>query len=123
MGLALHPLFSSCFEEEELQQLRLVDSIKQYCSQETIFEINTSNRDLSNLVMRAKWHKDCKAIARFQQGRQEQQEGLAGPAQSCPMWQAEQPGKEEEEEEKKEEEEEEEGESMEDVFTEVMGQK
>ncbi|KAK1346918.1 hypothetical protein QTO34_000778 [Cnephaeus nilssonii] len=50
--LGLHPLFSSSFEEEELQRLRLVDSIKQYCSQATIFEINASSQDLSSQVMR-----------------------------------------------------------------------
>uniref|UniRef100_G1Q7S2 RNA helicase n=1 Tax=Myotis lucifugus TaxID=59463 RepID=G1Q7S2_MYOLU len=106
-GLGLH-LLSLCFEEEELQQLRLVDSIKQYRSQATIFEINASSRDLSSQVMRAKQQKDCKAITSFQQGRQED---LAGPAPSCPARQAEQPGKEEEEE------------SVENVFTEVVGQR
>ncbi|XP_014396600.1 PREDICTED: ATP-dependent RNA helicase DDX54 [Myotis brandtii] len=113
-GLGLHPLFSLRFQEEELQRLRLVDSIKQYRSRATIFEINASSRDLSSQVMRAKRQKDCKAIASFQQGRQERQEGLAGTARSCPAWQAEQPGKEEEEAA---------GESVEDVFTEVVGRK
>uniref|UniRef100_G1Q3I2 Helicase C-terminal domain-containing protein n=1 Tax=Myotis lucifugus TaxID=59463 RepID=G1Q3I2_MYOLU len=101
VGLGLHPLFSS----EELQWLRLVDSIKQYRLWATIFEINASSQDLSSQVMRAKRQKDCKAIASFQQGRQEQQEGLAGLAPSCPAQQ------------------EAAGESMEDVFTEVVGRK
>ncbi|XP_036209468.1 ATP-dependent RNA helicase DDX54 [Myotis myotis] len=113
-GLGLHPLFSSRFQEEELQRLRLVDSIKQYRSRATIFEINASSRDPSSQVMRAKRQKDSKAIASFQQGRQERQEGLASTARSCPARQAEQPGKEEEEEA---------GESVEDVFTEVVGRK
>ncbi|ELK26561.1 ATP-dependent RNA helicase DDX54 [Myotis davidii] len=50
-GLGLHPLFSSSFEEEELQQLRLVDSIKQYRSRLTILETNASCQDLSSQVM------------------------------------------------------------------------
>uniref|UniRef100_A0A2K6P1A8 ATP-dependent RNA helicase DDX54 n=1 Tax=Rhinopithecus roxellana TaxID=61622 RepID=A0A2K6P1A8_RHIRO len=119
VGLGLHPLFSSRFEEEELQRLRLVDSIKNYRSRATIFEINASSRDLCSQVMRAKRQKDCKAITRFQQGqqgRQEQQEGPVGPAPSCPALQEKQPEKEEEEEEEA-------GESVEDIFSEVMGQK
>uniref|UniRef100_A0A452SWT9 ATP-dependent RNA helicase DDX54 n=1 Tax=Ursus americanus TaxID=9643 RepID=A0A452SWT9_URSAM len=69
-GLGLHPLFSSRFEEKELQRLKLVDSIKSYRSRTTIFEINASSRDLSSQVMRAKRQKDRKAIASFQQGWQ-----------------------------------------------------
>ncbi|XP_046496634.1 ATP-dependent RNA helicase DDX54 [Equus quagga] len=113
-GLGLHPLFSSRFEEKELQRLRLVDSIKSYRARATIFEINASSRDLSSQVMRAKRQKDCKAIARFQQGRQERQESLASAASSCPPPQGEPP---------KEEEEAEAGDSVEDVFTEVVGRK
>ncbi|KAK2102640.1 hypothetical protein P7K49_020307 [Saguinus oedipus] len=90
-GLGLHPLFSSHFEEEELQRLRLVDSIKNYRS-------------------RAR-QKDRKAITRFQQGRREHQEGPVGPALSRPALQEKQP-----EEEKVEE-------SVEDVFSEVLGRK
>lgn len=119
VGLGLHPLFSSRFEEEELQRLRLVDSIKNYRSRATIFEINASSRDLCSQVMRAKRQKDHKAIARFQQGqqgRQEQQEGPVGPALSCPALQEKQPEKEEEEEEEARE-------SVEDIFSEVMGRK
>uniref|UniRef100_A0A8C4LMG2 RNA helicase n=1 Tax=Equus asinus asinus TaxID=83772 RepID=A0A8C4LMG2_EQUAS len=113
-GLGLHPLFSSRFEEKELQRLRLVDSIKSYRARATIFEINASSRDLSSQVMRAKRQKDCKAIARFQQGRQERLESLASAASSCPPPQGEPP---------KEEEEAEAGDSVEDVFTEVVGRK
>ncbi|XP_032096368.1 ATP-dependent RNA helicase DDX54 isoform X2 [Sapajus apella] len=114
-GLGLHPLFSSRFAEEELQRLRLVDSIKNYRSRATIFEINASSRDLCSQVMRAKRQKDRKAIARFQQGRQgrqEHEEGPVGPALSRPALQEKQP-----------EEEEEAGESVEDVFSEVLGRK
>ncbi|XP_047416545.1 ATP-dependent RNA helicase DDX54 isoform X1 [Sciurus carolinensis] len=114
-GLGLHPLFSSRFEEGELRRLRLVDGIRSYRARSTIFEINASSRDLSSQVMRAKRQKDRKAIASFQQGRKEQQERqktLAGPSPRCPAPQEEQPGKEEDE-----------GENVEDVFTEVTGQK
>ncbi|KAG3278959.1 DEAD-box helicase 54 [Ictidomys tridecemlineatus] len=120
-GLGLHPLFSTRFEEGELQRLRLVDGIRSYRARSTIFEINASSRDLSSQVMRAKRQKDRKAIASFQQGRKERQErqkGLAGPSQRCPAPQ-EQPEKEEE----AEKEEEVEGEDVEHVFTEVVGQK
>lgn len=109
-ALGLHPLFSSRFEEKELQRLRLVDSIKNYRSRATIFEINASSRDQSSQVMRAKRQKDRKAIASFQQGRQGRQEGPAGPAPSCPALEEEAP-------------EEEAGENVEDVFTEVMCRK
>ncbi|XP_069877542.1 ATP-dependent RNA helicase DDX54 [Dipodomys merriami] len=107
-GLGLHPLFSSRFEDGELERLRLVDSIKKYRARTTIFEINASSRDLSCQVMRAKRQKDCKAIANFQQGRQERREGPAGPAPK-----EEQPEKEEEDA----------GESVEAIFSEVVGKK
>uniref|UniRef100_A0A452SWU8 ATP-dependent RNA helicase DDX54 n=1 Tax=Ursus americanus TaxID=9643 RepID=A0A452SWU8_URSAM len=110
-GLGLHPLFSSRFEEKELQRLKLVDSIKSYRSRTTIFEINASSRDLSSQVMRAKRQKDRKAIASFQQGwqgRQGRQEDTAGPAPGCPAPLEQKPEEEEEEE---------------NVFTEVMGRK
>ncbi|XP_036908044.1 ATP-dependent RNA helicase DDX54 [Sturnira hondurensis] len=109
--LGLHPLFSSRFEEKELQRLRLVDSLRKYRSRATIFEINASSRDFGSQVMRAKRQKDSKAIASFQQGREERQEGLARPAPSCSAPEEERP------------EEAEAGESAEDVFTEVVGRK
>ncbi|XP_004753336.1 ATP-dependent RNA helicase DDX54 isoform X1 [Mustela putorius furo] len=113
-GLGLHPLFSSRFEERELQRLKLVDSIRNYRSRATIFEINASSRDPSSQVMRAKRQKDRKAISSFQQGLQGRQEDTAGPAPSCPASQEEKPEEEEEEAA---------GESVEDVFTEVMDRK
>ncbi|XP_032953765.1 ATP-dependent RNA helicase DDX54 [Rhinolophus ferrumequinum] len=113
-ALGLHPLFSSRFEEKELQRLRLVDSIKNYRSRATIFEINASSRDQSSQVMRAKRQKDRKAIASFQQGRQRRQEGPAGPAPSCPALEEEPPEEEKEEEA---------GENVEDIFTEVTCRK
>lgn len=62
---------------------------------QTIFEINASSRDLSSQVMRAKREKDRKAIASFQQGRQELQERQEGLAPSLPAPQEEQAEKEE----------------------------
>ncbi|XP_036027770.1 ATP-dependent RNA helicase DDX54 [Onychomys torridus] len=109
-GLGLHPLFSSRFEEGELQRLRLVDSIKNYRARTTIFEINASSRDPSSQMMRAKRQRDRKAIASFQQGRQMRQEGPADPVP-----QKEPPPKEEEAEDM--------ADSVEGVFTEVVGQK
>ncbi|XP_013359039.1 PREDICTED: ATP-dependent RNA helicase DDX54 isoform X2 [Chinchilla lanigera] len=111
-GLGLHPLFSSRFEEAELQRLRLVDGIRRYRSRATIFEISASSRDPSSQVMRAKRQKDCRAIARFQHGRQEQREGPAEPAPTCPVSTEERPEAEEDA-----------GESVEDTFTEIVGQK
>ncbi|XP_037672539.1 ATP-dependent RNA helicase DDX54 [Choloepus didactylus] len=116
-GLGLHPLFSSRFKEEELQRLRLVDSIKNYRSRATIFEIGASSRDPSSQVMRTKRQKDHRAIARFQEGRrvqQKQQESPAGPAPSCAALPELQP---------KEEEEAVVGDSMEDVFAAVVSRK
>lgn len=106
--LGLHPLFSSCFEEGELQRLRLVDSIKNYRTRTTIFEINASSKDPSSQMMRAKRQRDRKAVASFQQRRQERQEGPADPAPQRELPQ---------------EEEEEMVETVEGVFTEVVGQK
>lgn len=109
-GLGLHPLFSSRFEQGELQRLRLVDSIKNYRTRTTIFEINASSRDPSSQMMRAKRRRDRKAIASFQQGRHVRQEGPADPVP-----QKEPPQKEEEDEDM--------ADSVQDVFTEVVGQK
>ncbi|KAM4827340.1 ATP-dependent RNA helicase DDX54 isoform 2-T2 [Thomomys bottae] len=112
-GLGLHPLFSSHFEDGELERLRLVDSIQKYRARTTIFEINTSSRDLSCQVMRAKRQKDCKAIANFRQGQQERQEGPAGQALGGLAPKEEQPENEEEDA----------GESVEVIFSEIVGKK
>ncbi|ELW63720.1 ATP-dependent RNA helicase DDX54 [Tupaia chinensis] len=112
-GLGLHPLFSSRFEEKELQRLRLVDGIRNYHSRATIFEINSSSRDLSSQVMRAKRQKHHKAIASFQQGRQGRPGAPAGPVLSCQVLQEGEPEVAKEDIE----------ENVEDVFAEVVGQK
>lgn len=122
-GLGLHPLFSSKFEEPELQRMRLVDSIKKYRSRATIFEINASNRDPGSQMMRAKRQRDRKAIASFQQRQQRPHlEEPGTPALSQPV-----PREDQQEDEAEEEEEQKQvavsEEMMEDVFTEVTGRK
>ncbi|XP_036625149.1 ATP-dependent RNA helicase DDX54 [Trichosurus vulpecula] len=105
--LGLHPLFSSRFEDKELERMKLVDSIKNYRSRATIFEINTTTRDPGSQVMRAKRRRDHKAIAKFQRGQQERQQAQPSPA---PHLQESQEPEEEEE-------------VIEEAFTEVLGRK
>ncbi|XP_068937745.1 ATP-dependent RNA helicase DDX54 [Petaurus breviceps papuanus] len=105
--LGLHPLFSSQFEDKELERMKLVDSIKNYRSRATIFEINTTTRDPGSQVMRAKRKRDHKAIAKFQQGQQARQQAQPGPPPST----------------QKSQEPEEEEEEVEEAFTEVLGRK
>ncbi|XP_007528898.2 ATP-dependent RNA helicase DDX54 [Erinaceus europaeus] len=115
--LGLHPLFSSRFEEPELQRLKLVDSIKNYRSRATIFEVNASSRDPSSLMMRAKRQRDRKAITSFQQRRERRLEDPRTPGQSHPAPQEEQPEDDKEDEEAVVEE------NVEDVFTELVGRR
>ncbi|XP_074061906.1 ATP-dependent RNA helicase DDX54 isoform X1 [Macrotis lagotis] len=105
--LGLHPIFSSRFEDAELERMKLVDSIKNYRSRATIFEINTNTRDPSSQVMRAKRKRDHKAIIKFQRGQQERQQAQPGPTPQP------QPNQEPEEEEQ----------NIEETFTEVLGRK
>ncbi|XP_020833758.1 ATP-dependent RNA helicase DDX54 [Phascolarctos cinereus] len=106
--LGLHPLFSSQFEDEELERMKLVDSIRSYRSRATIFEINTTTRDPGSRVMRAKRKRDHKAIAKFQQGQSERRQAPPDPATLPPK------GQDPEEEEE---------ESVEGAFSEVLGRK
>ncbi|XP_067406369.1 ATP-dependent RNA helicase DDX54 isoform X2 [Emydura macquarii macquarii] len=104
--LGIHPLFSSCFEEDELERLKFVDSIKTYRSKATIFEINATNKTLASDVMRAKRSRDCSLIDKYQRGQQERRAVAAlrgqGPAA---------PGPEEEEA------------NLQEVFSAVVGRK
>ncbi|XP_007490072.1 ATP-dependent RNA helicase DDX54 isoform X2 [Monodelphis domestica] len=104
--LGLHPLFSSRFEDDELERMKLVDSIKNYRARATIFEINTTTRDPGSQVMRAKRKRDHKAITKFQKGQQERLRPQPGPPPPTPENQ----------------EEEEEG-CVEEAFSEVLGPK
>uniref|UniRef100_A0A452IUF2 ATP-dependent RNA helicase DDX54 n=2 Tax=Gopherus agassizii TaxID=38772 RepID=A0A452IUF2_9SAUR len=69
--LGIHPLFSSCFGEDELERLKFVDNIKTYRSKATIFEINATNKTLASDVMRAKRSRDRSLINKYQRGQQE----------------------------------------------------
>ncbi|CAM4657464.1 unnamed protein product [Lepidochelys olivacea] len=75
--LGIHPLFSSCFGEDELERLKFVDNIKTYRSKATIFEINATNKTLASDVMRAKRSRDRSLIAKYQRGQQERRAGAA----------------------------------------------
>ncbi|XP_075754048.1 ATP-dependent RNA helicase DDX54 [Pelodiscus sinensis] len=75
--LGIHPLFSLCFEGEELERLKFVDSIKTYRSKATIFEINATSKTLASNVMRAKRSRDRSLVTKY---RREQQERRAGAA-------------------------------------------
>ncbi|XP_074916161.1 ATP-dependent RNA helicase DDX54 isoform X2 [Chelonoidis abingdonii] len=73
--LGIHPLFSSCFGEDELERLKFVDNIKTYRSKATIFEINATNKTLASDVMRAKRSRDRSLIDKYQRGQQERRAG------------------------------------------------
>uniref|UniRef100_A0A8B9EGY7 ATP-dependent RNA helicase DDX54 n=1 Tax=Anser cygnoides TaxID=8845 RepID=A0A8B9EGY7_ANSCY len=64
--LGIHPLFSSCFEDTELERLKFVDSIKSYKSKATIFEINATARTMASTIMRSKRRHDRKRAAALQ---------------------------------------------------------
>ncbi|NXX77079.1 DDX54 helicase, partial [Urocolius indicus] len=111
--LGMHPLFSSRFEDTELERLKFVDSIKSYKSKATIFEINATARSPAGSVMRRKRRRDCQRIEEFQRGQQEKR-AAAQHAQGqglCPAPPAPGTGTEEEQEE------------LQEVFSTVVGQK
>ncbi|XP_053558139.1 ATP-dependent RNA helicase DDX54 [Bombina bombina] len=63
--LGIHPIFWSQLGGEEMQRLKVVDSIKTYKPKVTIFEINATNKTPASEVMRAKRNQDQKVIAKF----------------------------------------------------------
>nr|XP_033812268.1 ATP-dependent RNA helicase DDX54 [Geotrypetes seraphini] len=69
--LGIHFLFSGSLKEEELERLKFVDSIKNYKSKATIFEINATSKTSASGVMRAKRSRDGRVINRFQQAQEE----------------------------------------------------
>ncbi|KAM4053141.1 ATP-dependent RNA helicase DDX54 [Anomaloglossus baeobatrachus] len=79
--LGVHPLFWSRLGGEEMQRLKLVDSIKSYKSKATIFEINATNKTPASEVMRAKRNRDLGVIAKFQRL---QDEKVKATVQSVP---------------------------------------
>ncbi|KAM8961328.1 ATP-dependent RNA helicase DDX54 [Pelodytes ibericus] len=64
--LGVHPIFWSLLGEEEMQRLKIVDTIKSYKSKATIFEINATNKTTASEVMRAKRSQDKQVIAKYQ---------------------------------------------------------
>ncbi|XP_073410216.1 ATP-dependent RNA helicase DDX54 [Dendrobates tinctorius] len=79
--LGVHPLFWSRLGGEEMQRLKLVDSIKSYKSKATIFEINATNKTPASEVMRAKRSRDLGVITKFQRL---QDEKVKATVQSVP---------------------------------------
>uniref|UniRef100_A0A8C3VFK4 ATP-dependent RNA helicase DDX54 n=1 Tax=Catharus ustulatus TaxID=91951 RepID=A0A8C3VFK4_CATUS len=109
--LGLHPLFSETrFEDTELQRLKLVDSIKTYKSKATIFEINATSRTPASTVMRSKRRHDHALIEKFQRGQQEKKAAALKGQGLCPAAPEPQDGEEEQED-------------LQDVFSNVGGQK
>ncbi|NXK55481.1 DDX54 helicase, partial [Chauna torquata] len=108
--LGIHPLFSACFEDTELERLKFVDSIKTYKSKATIFEINSTARTLASTVMRSKRRHDHALIEKYQRGQQEKRAAALKGQGLCPAL----PGPEESEGEQ---------ENLQDVFSTVVGRK
>ncbi|XP_040433151.1 ATP-dependent RNA helicase DDX54 [Cygnus olor] len=108
--LGIHPLFSSCFEDTELERLKFVDSIKSYKSKATIFEINATARTLASTIMRSKRRHDHALIEKYQRGQQEKR---AAALQGQGLHQAPPEPEEKEGEE----------EDLQDVFSTVVGRK
>ncbi|NWH77969.1 DDX54 helicase, partial [Piaya cayana] len=113
--LGIHPLFSARFEDTELERLKFVDSIKTYKSKATIFEINATSRTLASSVMRSKRRHDHALIEKYQRGQQEKRAAVLKGQGLCPA----PSGPKEGEEEGGEGEEE----NLQDVFSNVVGQK
>ncbi|NXH80089.1 DDX54 helicase, partial [Edolisoma coerulescens] len=108
--LGMHPLFSARFEDTELERLKFVDSIKTYKSKATIFEINATSRTPASTVMRSKRRHDHAAIEKFQRGQQEKRAAALKGQGLCPTPSKTQDGEGEQED-------------LQDVFSNVGGQK
>ncbi|NWS43472.1 DDX54 helicase, partial [Probosciger aterrimus] len=111
--LGIHPLFSACFEDTELERLKFVDSIKTYKSKATIFEINATSRTLASTVMRSKRRHDHALIEKYQRGQQEKRAAALKGQGLCPAPPASEEGEGEGDKE----------EDLQDVFSSVVGQK
>ncbi|NXS25172.1 DDX54 helicase, partial [Mystacornis crossleyi] len=108
--LGMHPLFSARFEDTELERLKFVDSIKTYKSKATIFEINATSRTPASTVMRSKRRHDHALIEKFQRGQQEKRAAALKGQGLCPAPSKTQDGEGEQED-------------LQDVFSNVGGQK
>ncbi|NXY49691.1 DDX54 helicase, partial [Ceuthmochares aereus] len=111
--LGIHPLFSAHFEDTELERLKFVDSIKTYKSKATIFEINATSRTLASSVMRSKRRHDHALIEKYQRGQQEKRAAVLKGQGLCPTPSGPKEGEEGEGEE----------ENLQDVFSNMVGQK
>ncbi|NXY25852.1 DDX54 helicase, partial [Atrichornis clamosus] len=110
--LGMHPLFRARFEDTELERLKFVDSIKTYKSKATIFEINATSRTPASTVMRSKRRHDHALIEKFQRGLQEKRAAALKGQELCPAPTGTQDGEGQEEQE-----------DLQDVFSNVEGQK
>ncbi|XP_077152616.1 ATP-dependent RNA helicase DDX54 [Ranitomeya variabilis] len=107
--LGVHPLFWSRLGGEEMQRLKLVDSIKSYKSKATIFEINATNKTPASEVMRAKRSRDVGVINKFQRL---QDEKVKATVQSVPSAKTSVPSSQDSAEE-----------AFEGVFSQVLGKR
>uniref|UniRef100_V9KC54 ATP-dependent RNA helicase DDX54 n=1 Tax=Callorhinchus milii TaxID=7868 RepID=V9KC54_CALMI len=73
--LGIHPLYGSNLEDTELQRLKVIDSIKNYKTRSTIFEINSTSKTTASEIMRATRDKQRLVIKKFQKVKQEKQAG------------------------------------------------
>ncbi|XP_048412630.2 ATP-dependent RNA helicase DDX54 [Stegostoma tigrinum] len=103
--LGIHPLFGVNIKDAELQRLKLIDSIKNYRAKSTIFEVNSTNKTTASEIMRVTRNKQRQVINKFQQLKDEKQ---AAASKNMPnRMEADLPDEE----------------SIETVFSEVMGRK
>ncbi|XP_044304899.1 ATP-dependent RNA helicase DDX54 [Varanus komodoensis] len=113
--VGIHPLFSLRFEDDEMERLKFVDSIKTYRSKATIFEINATNKTLASDVMRAKRSRDRLLIDRHQRKQQERLSVAAAAAAAKAQGPAAPAATEEQAAEAEE--------HIQDVFSSVVGRK
>ncbi|KAM4708557.1 ATP-dependent RNA helicase DDX54 isoform 1-T2 [Discoglossus pictus] len=82
--LGIHPIFWSRLGGEEMQRLKVVDSIKIYKPRVTIFEINATNKTTASEVMRAKRSQDANVIAKFKRMKEEKLSGAQAETSKRP---------------------------------------
>uniref|UniRef100_A0A8C6SKW1 RNA helicase n=1 Tax=Neogobius melanostomus TaxID=47308 RepID=A0A8C6SKW1_9GOBI len=112
--MAVHPLLGAGLEKMELERLHIIDAIKGFKSKSTIFEINSNCKTSASEVMRTKRSKDENLVNKFSKAKEIlmiEREGLRHPNPKTTA----------EDESMKSEEMEEE--SLQGVFTNVVGRK
>ncbi|XP_078467731.1 ATP-dependent RNA helicase DDX54-like [Lampetra planeri] len=70
-SMPVHPLYAEVLEQNEHERLKIVDEIKNYKSKATIFEINATKKTVASEIMRAKRAKHGRAIGNHRQALQE----------------------------------------------------